>query len=114
MNRMIAFCGLVCSECPVFKATQKDDNQHKTKIAKSWSRYYGFELEPKDINCDGCSTENDQLFKHCKVCNIRKCCQEQHIENCAHCSDFPCNELNKIFEAVPNAKIQLHQIKNNL
>lgn len=36
-DRMIAFCGLVCSECPVFSATQKDDAQHKTEIAKSWS-----------------------------------------------------------------------------
>ncbi|MTI85907.1 MAG: DUF3795 domain-containing protein [Firmicutes bacterium] len=111
---MIAFCGLVCSGCPVFSATQKDDAQHKTEIAKSWSKYYGFELESKDINCDGCLTENGRLFKHCKVCNIRACCQERHIENCAHCSDFACNELTEIFKAVPDAKIKLHQIKDNL
>lgn len=114
MNRMIAFCGVICSKCPVFIATLKHDNQLKTEIAKSWSQKYGFELEPEDVNCDGCLTEKGRLFKYCEVCNIRACCRERHIKNCAHCSDYACDKLYNIFKAVPNTKIQLQRIKDKL
>jgi len=113
MNKIIAFCGIVCSECPVYTATQQDNNQDRIKIAKLWSKKYGFEITPKDVDCDGCLIKTGRLFKFCRVCNIRTCCQEQHIENCAHCSDFACNKINSIFSAVPDAKTQLQRIKDN-
>jgi hypothetical protein len=31
---MISFCGLTCTECPAFLATQKDDDQEREKVAK--------------------------------------------------------------------------------
>ena len=32
MDKMIAFCGIVCTECPAFLATQKDDDKERRKI----------------------------------------------------------------------------------
>ena len=32
MQRMIAICGLICSVCPAFTATQKDDEEEKKRI----------------------------------------------------------------------------------
>lgn len=109
---MIAFCGLVCTDCPTYIATQKDDNQKRKTIAESWSKEYGTEIKPEDINCDGCLVENGQLFEHCKNCDIRKCCKEKELKNCAYCSDFPCNKLDFVFNAVPSAKMLLEGIRN--
>lgn len=113
MKKMIAFCGVECYECPTFKATQKDDNQKRMKIAELWSREYKIELKPEDINCDGCLTNSGRLFNHCKVCYIRKCCQEKQIENCAYCHAFVCQELDYIFKAIPKAKTTLEKIRKN-
>lgn len=33
----IAFCGLVCSECPVYVATQTGDMELKEKLAREYS-----------------------------------------------------------------------------
>ena len=114
MSRMIAFCGVICSKCPVFIATQENNTQQKKEIAESWSKKYGFELQSNDINCDGCLTEGERLFQYCKVCKIRECCRERYIENCAYCSDFVCNKLETLFNALPHAKVQLQRIKASL
>ncbi len=34
MEKMMAFCGLTCSECPTFIATQKDDDRDKEESSK--------------------------------------------------------------------------------
>ncbi|KUK85723.1 MAG: Uncharacterized protein XE03_1923 [candidate division TA06 bacterium 34_109] len=31
MDKMIAFCGLICTECPAFIATQKNDDIERKK-----------------------------------------------------------------------------------
>jgi len=32
MDRIIAFCGLTCTECPAFIATWKDDDKERGKV----------------------------------------------------------------------------------
>ena len=32
MEKMIAFCGIVCAECPAFLATKMDDDNERKKI----------------------------------------------------------------------------------
>jgi len=34
MNKMIAFCGLNCTECPAFIATRKDDDEERKKVSE--------------------------------------------------------------------------------
>ena len=45
MEKMIAFCGLNCRECPAFIATQKDDDEARKKISKEWANEE-FGIEP--------------------------------------------------------------------
>ncbi len=33
MKKMIGFCGINCSECPAFLATQNDDDIERKKVA---------------------------------------------------------------------------------
>lgn len=114
MDKMIAFCGIVCTECPAFLATQKDDDNERRKVAELWSKEFKAEIKPEDINCDGCLSEDGKLFSHCKVCEIRKCGQERGVKNCAYCNDYACEKLSKFFDKAPEAKALLDEIRKSL
>ncbi len=114
MNKMIAFCGLICTECQAFLATQKNDDNEKMKVAELWSREFNADIKPEDINCDGCLSGNGRLFNHCKVCEIRKCAQEKGVENCAYCDDYACQKLSNFLNEAPAAKDTLEEIRKNL
>ena len=114
MEKMIGCCGIVCSECPGFLATQKDDDEERRKVAELWSKQYNSDIKPEDINCDGCFLESGRLINHGKVCEIRKCGQDKNLKNCADCDDYPCEKLNQFFEMAPDAKTNLEGIRNNL
>ncbi|OYD13922.1 hypothetical protein CH333_09455 [candidate division WOR-3 bacterium JGI_Cruoil_03_44_89] len=114
MEKMIAYCGIKCSECPAFLATQKDDDNERKKVAEMWSKQFNAEIKPEDINCDGCLTEGGRLVDYCRVCEIRKCAREKRVENCAHCDDYGCEKLNKFITNVPDAKATLEEIRKSL
>ena len=73
MEEMVAFCGLTCTECPTYQATQKNDDQARVKIAEEWSKQYQHTFKPEDINCDGCQSTSKRQVGYCMVCEIRKC-----------------------------------------
>lgn len=104
MPKIIACCGLVCSSCPVFIATQNDDDNAREKTAVFFSKKYGFDFKPEDINCDGCLSEGGRLIAHCSICEIRKCCREKGIENCVICKNQPCGILVRFHELSADAK----------
>ena len=111
MDKMIACCGLICTECPAFLATQNDDDSERKKVAEMWAKEYDVELKPANINCDGCLSENKRLIGHCMVCEIRKCCKEKQLLNCALCDDFACEKLSKYFSMAPQIKSTLEEIR---
>jgi len=114
MDKMIAYCGICCSDCPAFIATVRNDNNERKKIAEQWSKEYKSEIKPEDINCDGCVSATNRHIGHWDECEIRKCGQEKSLKNCAHCDDFDCKKLNKFLEMVPEAKTNLEDIRKNL
>lgn len=113
MNEMIAFCGLLCSECGAFLATRDDDNDKRAEVAKLWSKEFNKDFKPEDINCDGCLSEGGNLFNYCNVCEIRKCGREKGVMNCAYCDEYSCEKLEKFFQMVPDAKDRLDEIRNS-
>lgn len=113
MDEMIAFCGLNCGKCLAFIATQKDDDNERVKVAELWSKQFNADIKPEDINCEGCLSETGRLFTHCKVCEIRKCGLERHVENCAYCGDYACEKLSKFIDVVPEAKLTLEEIRKS-
>jgi hypothetical protein len=114
MDEMIAFCGLLCSECGAFLATSSDDDEKRAEVAKLWSKEYKTELKPEDINCGGCLSEGENLFNYSKVCEIRQCGKEKGVLNCARCDEYSCEKLEKFFQMVPEAKERLDEIKIKL
>lgn len=114
MDKMIAYCGINCTECPALLATQKDDDAERAKVAEMWSKQFDVDLKAEDIDCDGCLTEGGRLFGHCQVCEIRKCGGERQVVNCAYCEDYGCEKLTKFLEMVPEAKNTLEEIRKEV
>ena len=119
MNEIIAYCGLTCHNCQIYLATREKDQEKRKKmrveIARMIKKQYGTEYKPDDISdCDGCKTEGGRLFSGSKDCHIRKCAGEKGIENCAHCSEYPCGELEKVFAKEPEIKKRLEELRSKL
>ena len=114
MSEMIAYCGLVCSNCPTFLATQNDDDAAREKTAAYYSEKFGFNLKPEDINCDGCPSEGGKLIGYCHSCGIRKCCRERNFDNCAACDEQPCEKLIKFHKFSPDAKAAFDALTNQI
>jgi len=112
MDKIIAYCGINCSECPAYLATQKGDFNELKKVAKEWSSG-SMSFKPEEIYCDGCNTDG-RIFVWCNECPIRSCCQEKGFENCAYCGDYFCNNLKMTFDKTPSAKERLDEIRKAL
>ncbi len=111
---IIAYCGLLCDECPAYIATKENDVNKKDSLAKQWS-CDDYIVRAEDINCFGCSRDNTgPVFKFCMDCEIRRCGIEKEIENCAHCEEYPCSNLDNPFEGSPVNRTRLDRIKENL
>jgi len=96
MVKIIAICGLVCSDCRAYIATQKNDDDARERVAKLWSTETK-RLKPVDINCDGCSI-GKRLYQFCSSCQVRKCGLERSMTNCAYCTEYPCEKLEKLWK----------------
>jgi hypothetical protein len=107
MQEIVAYCGIVCTECPAYKATKKDDNKARAKVAEEWSKQYQHPFKPEDINCSGCLGVGDVQIGYCSVCEIRKCGSERRVLNCGYCVEYPCDKLSKFHARVPEAKSKL-------
>lgn len=112
MSEIIAYCGLDCSECPAYIATVEDDDDKRKDLAEKWSTEE-FPLKPENVNCRGC-TEKTDVMSFCGDCDVRECAVSKGIENCAYCSEYQCDKLDKIFNMDTGAKKRLDDIKKGL
>lgn len=114
MERMVGCCGIICSDCPVLIATQKDDDAERKRVAEIFTRQYGQEYKPEDINCDGCISDSSRIFSYCNLCEIRKCGREKKVKNCAYCPEYPCGNLSELFSKYSKGKETLGEIRREL
>jgi len=112
MKEMIAFCGLVCNECPAFLATQANDDKKRIEVARIWSDHYKADIKPEDIHCDGCKSQGGVRFSHCFRCEIRKCASALEIENCAHCEAYACEKIEPLLTMMPDVKLRLEKLRS--
>lgn len=112
-EKMIAYCGLACTECPAYVATQANDMAALAKLAESWSKEFNASLKAEDCLCDGCLGTGRQIG-HCSQCEIRACAVGRGAANCAHCDDFGCEKLTGFWAVAPEAKTTLEAIRETL
>ncbi len=99
MQINIAACGLVCSQCDAYRATQENDREKLERVAADWrKRYQCDDILAESIPCDGCMTEGGRKCYHCgHACPIRQCVVAKKIATCGECGDYPCAVVNGFF-----------------
>ena len=102
----LAYCGLVCEECPVFQATKNRDEVHKRWLA---AEYSSEELcfSTRDMTCYGCHSQQRLESRMCRGCRVRACAVTRPIENCAHCVEYPCRLIERFISTETDARLQL-------
>jgi hypothetical protein len=111
MEKVVGYCGIICSDCPVLVATQKNSDVERKRVADLFTVQYGREYKLEDINCDGCLGDSSRVFKYCNVCEIRQCGKERKVKNCGFCSEYPCEKLSKLFVEYSKARENLDGIR---
>jgi hypothetical protein len=93
----LAYCGDDCNLCPRYIATQSGSEEQLKKIAVLWKTLGWREtvLPPEEMVCHGCTSVK---LKLCKYSIIRECAQDKGLENCGKCRNYPCSEIEKVFE----------------
>ena len=111
VEKMVGYCGIVCSDCAVFIAAQKNDYAERRRRAELFTGQYGRGYKPEDINCDGCLGDGQRIFSYCGVCEIRKCGRTKMVKSCGFCSGYPCERLSKLFAEYSKAKETLDSVR---
>lgn len=115
MNRMIAYCGLVCTDCEAYIATQADDLAALERLAAKAREEYGMpNATAASTMCDGCLATSDRLCGYCYECQVRACGMARGILNCAYCDDYACEALQAFWNMAPEARTTLDGIRAGL
>jgi hypothetical protein len=115
MDPIVACCGLVCSDCPAYIATQADDRTALEQVAAQWREEYNSpSITVESVICDGCMVESQRHCGHWSECDIRACGAGKDVANCAHCPDYACDRLEEFFGFVPEARSALEGIRRSL
>ncbi|MCP4760420.1 MAG: DUF3795 domain-containing protein [archaeon] len=114
MEKIIAFCGLLCNECPAFQMVKNDDPKKRKETAEIWSKIYNEDIKPEEIYCTGCLSKAGKKYSHCNICEVRKCGQEKGLKNCAYCSEYVCEKLESYHRMNPEMKKILDEIRQGI
>lgn len=89
---LVAPCGLYCGACPMYLATQENDD---TRI-KAMLEQFGaknVKITAADMACDGC-IGGGRIAAFCRKCAMRECTEAKpDVMRCADCTDFPCSKI---------------------
>ncbi|UCG43310.1 MAG: DUF3795 domain-containing protein [candidate division WOR-3 bacterium] len=91
---MVAYCGLVCTECPAHKATLTNDRALLEQTAERWSTPE-HQVRPEDILCDGCLGGGERMTTFCAMCPVRACARDRRVAHCGECVDYACYRLEQ-------------------
>jgi hypothetical protein len=115
MDKMIAYCGLFCTDCPAYIATQSGDRAALERVAAQWrEEYHVPDITVASVICDGCLGATGRKCAHCFDCDVRACAMGRGVANCAHCADYGCEIIEGFLGFVPDARARLDGIRAGL
>ncbi|HOW91289.1 MAG TPA: DUF3795 domain-containing protein [Anaerolineaceae bacterium] len=91
MEPILSRCGYRCDLCLAFEPNVRAHPENQQKLSDGWFRYFGFRIQPEDILCDGCMSENPRLID--AGCPVRPCVIAKEFFNCSQCEDYGCTKL---------------------
>ena len=97
----IAYCGLDCSGCDVFRATAFDDDKMRQDYADQIKLNWKIEIDPAGVSCYGCRDERPKTG-FCASCEVRACTKDRGLDNCATCEDYGCDKMLRVHTAMVN------------
>lgn len=108
-------CGLYCGVCAIYIAHRDNNPKLKERLVMLYKggvpgkgTLPGSEnMTPEDIRCGGCLS--DDLFLHCRKCEIRKCALEKGYSGCHQCNGFPCRHID-VFPMSVGKKVILRAV----
>lgn len=115
MDKMIAYCGLTCTDCGAYQATMANDPAAIERVAAQWRvEHNNPSIVPEGVWCEGCLADGRRCF-HCAECDIRACGVAHSVANCAHCDEYEtCDKMARFGGLVPQAKTTLDAIRSSL
>jgi hypothetical protein len=111
MPEMLSYCGIDCGACPALIATRTHDATLRAKTAAEWSKMFGHDFKPEEINCTGCTSDGAHVYYCDAMCEIRKCARKRKLANCAACADYGCATLAAFQKSAPETKTRLDAIR---
>jgi hypothetical protein len=115
MEEIVAYCGLLCSDCPAYLGTQADDLAALEQVVARWREEFNApNLTVASIRCDGCLGAGGRKMSHCFECEMRACAMGRGVLNCAHCPEHACETLQGFLGFVPDARTRLDGMRTGL
>ena len=112
MEPIIAYCGLVCSECPGYIHTQTGNRAELDKLAAQAREEMGIaDATAESVMCDGCLGVGRRI-SYCAQCGVRACALARGVLHCAVCPEYSCTTLDKFLEMVPSARATLDSLRS--
>ncbi|MGC9521270.1 MAG: DUF3795 domain-containing protein [Anaerolineae bacterium] len=108
---IIAYCGLDCSKCDAYKATQACDPEMIERVVTVWREQYDPDVTAETLLCDGCLVDEGRRFTYCAECPIRACCRAKGLSSCAQCASYDeCETLREFLDHAPELQHILDEI----
>jgi len=103
MQINIAPCGLICSKCDAFRATQANDPAMLERVAEHWRKLNNCDdIKAEFIPCDGCMNDCGRKSFYCQnMCELRACAIKNGVQVCSECKSFPCDILKAFLANAP-------------
>lgn len=106
-EKVYSKCGMRCDLCLVY-SPNVDENDRREEICKVFAKVWnGYEPNPKEIICDGCSANTENVILFSPDCKTRQCVMDKGLEHCAYCNHYPCD----IFPAEPTQEELIQKIE---
>jgi len=111
---MLAPCGLICTDCDVYKAAQ--DPEKAKQLAIEGRQHGCTDVTPEWFKCRGCHGADEFVWGD--DCEIRICCiKTKNLDNCSLCDDFPCQLIldfeNDKYEHHTKAVTYLRELRDS-
>ena len=110
MKRMVAYCGLVCTECDSYTATQKGDRKALEELARKAKTDFGVDTTADGCMYDACLPATGRKMGYRSMCEIRACAVAKKVESCGRCADYACEKLATFLTMATKARPVLDAI----
>ena len=88
-ENLVSPCGTYCGACPMYLATQENNEQ---RLASG----FGWGSKPPSLEnakCDGCMG-GGRVLSHVPKCAIKECAATKtKTRRCSECAEFPCSRI---------------------